>query len=225
MLLFAIISLALASTTPDDPVQMRASLIAHVQRFDAQLEDLRTKINDGFMTNLDKPETGMVVESGDRDTDGLHPVLVTAVFKDGPASRAGIRTGDRIVAIGPRVLEHETTTVVEMLLEGTPGPVALTIRRGTTHIVVSVERRPLPCLRRALTAVDKHQRLDDIRVREVRAAEITRKLTGSEGTVESLTAIANEVAELWKSLDGMVEPLKTYIAAVGESAIATCQVQ
>lgn len=227
-MLFAVTALILSSATPAelDPATMRRDLIGHVQRLDAQLKELRGKINDGFMTNLDKPETGMLVNVSDvGDENGLHPVSVVAVFGGGPAAKAGIKSGDRILAIGPRKLEHETKTVVELLLEGQPGPVTVTVRRGPSTVDLTIDRHPLACLREAIGSVDKRWRLNDVKQREARVAEISRELADRDADFRKLTRIAREVESLWKSFEEMVTPLRTYVEDINQAAVEVCRIQ
>lgn len=71
-------------------------------------------------------------------------VLVTKVYEDGPADEAGIKAGDRILAVDGEQIESDTD-LRELLSEYEPGDrVELSIRRGARErdIQVKLGRRP-----------------------------------------------------------------------------------
>jgi C-terminal processing protease CtpA/Prc len=109
------------------------------------LESVLRKLPEQFTT----PTTGMVVVSPEgTDADGLHRLVVRSVFTDGPAGRDGIMPGDRIMAIGPRRLEHETVPVFHILVDADVGPIELVVRRDGTERTVVVHREISDCLER-----------------------------------------------------------------------------
>ena len=71
-------------------------------------------------------------------------VLVTKVYEDGPADEAGIKAGDRILAIDGEQIESDTD-LRELLSEYEPGDrIELGVRRGARErdIQVKLGRRP-----------------------------------------------------------------------------------
>ena len=142
-----------ALTTPQDA----AGRIQEMLRgFDDDLAGISMLIDDGMLADTENPQTGMITLSAtEQGSDGLHALSVIDVFPAEPADEAGIKAGDRIVAIGPRRIEHEPNAVIQSLIEGAAGPVAITVRRsGTEHIAI-ISRRPLRCTARAVQAFDR----------------------------------------------------------------------
>ncbi len=71
-------------------------------------------------------------------------VSVTSVERGGPAARAGLRPGDRLLAVNDRPV-HDTGALIRAIAAVPPGQIArLTLRRGaaTLTIPVTVGRRP-----------------------------------------------------------------------------------
>ncbi|MFD6250370.1 S41 family peptidase [Streptomyces roseolus] len=82
-----------------------------------------------FERSLDGAYTGVGLSAGAAD-DGIR---VTRVRSGGPAERAGVRVGDRLLAVGGRPTDGRSASEVVSLLrgDGVPGStVALRIRRG-----------------------------------------------------------------------------------------------
>jgi carboxyl-terminal processing protease len=72
------------------------------------------------------------------DPKGL---LIESVISGTPAARAGLRAGDRIVAVGARTLAGHPEAYATGLIKGRPGTsVTLTIERGGRRRVQQVER-------------------------------------------------------------------------------------
>lgn len=72
------------------------------------------------------------------DPKGL---AVIAVIEDTPAERAGLRRGDRIVAVGDKPLKGRPSTYATGLIRGTPGTkVTITLERGGRRSVERIER-------------------------------------------------------------------------------------
>ncbi len=160
-MLFGIFAVFLAVGTPlpkEQLAEVREILNRQLEEIDTVLTMLEHDIASGTLIDTTVPQPGIVLNSEDEvDTsNGFHPVRVIAVYTGGPADRAGIRPGDRMLAIGPRHLEHETTKVVYLLLTQAKSPVVLTIQHpdGTPE-VLSVELKPLKCVGSAVRAMDK----------------------------------------------------------------------
>ena len=72
---------------------------------------------------------------------GKHPVVVRPL-RGGPAHTAGLKRGDKVLAIDGESVEGETLGNVVMKLRGPPdSQVNIDIERGTEHIVVVVRRK------------------------------------------------------------------------------------
>ena len=70
-------------------------------------------------------------------------ILVSDVFKDMAADKAGVKIGDQLIAIDGRSLQGRSTEDVDYLLRGAPGStVEVTIRKagGTTDTPVKLTR-------------------------------------------------------------------------------------
>ncbi len=71
-------------------------------------------------------------------------VSVTGVEKGGPAARAGLRPGDRLMAVNGLAV-HDTDSLIRAVAAVPPGQIArITLRRGKTNVTlpVTVGRRP-----------------------------------------------------------------------------------
>lgn len=89
-------------------------------------------------TNPSFSGIGVTVRPGDGDAGGL---VVQSVIDDTPAQRAGLRRGDRIVAVGGRSLAGRPSSYAIGLIKGPPGTeVELTIERGDRTIRERLER-------------------------------------------------------------------------------------
>ena len=153
LLLLLVLGTAAMPAAPEsaDTDETRAVVVRGINAFDATLAKSARIFANGPGPGADAPITGLLLDSDEEPgPDGFHAVTVHAVLIGGPADAAGILPGDRILAIGPRRMEHETVQVVRLLLEGRGGPATLTIGRngGTTTVVV--HRAPLPCMHSAL---------------------------------------------------------------------------
>jgi hypothetical protein len=85
--------------------------------------------------------------------------------------------------VRPRRLEHEPAMVVHMLMDDKPGPVTLTVSRGTEVREVVVARRTLACLQEAGGRVDTRpwsKQLASMRELANVVAEQLEKLEGLE---------------------------------------------
>ena len=74
--------------------------------------------------------------------DGVYNTFVTSVFPDSPAFRAGLRFGDKFVAVGGENMSGKSSGYVRDKVRGRKGSVArLTIERADTRKVETVEIR------------------------------------------------------------------------------------
>ncbi len=71
---------------------------------------------------------------------GGYPLIV-APMKGGPAEKAGLQSGDRIISIGGQNTKYVATNRLSEMITGEPGTIAeLGIQRGNTTFPVRVER-------------------------------------------------------------------------------------
>ena len=154
-MLFAILADVLGS----DPRlgAVTATLNKQLDQIDAIANEIEREVDTDTLIPLDMVQLGLVINSEETvDEQKLHPVRVVAVYSGGPASSAGIRPGDRILSIGQRKLEHETTVVVYDLLTHAPNPIHLTIRHGNqAPVEVVADARQLDCVGRGARSIDK----------------------------------------------------------------------
>ncbi len=74
--------------------------------------------------------------------DGVYDTFVTSVFPDSPAFRAGLRFGDKFVAVGGENMSGKSSGYVRDKVRGQKGTVArLTIERADTKKIETVEIR------------------------------------------------------------------------------------
>ena len=74
--------------------------------------------------------------------DGKFETYVTSTFSDSPASRAGLRFGDKILAVGGVKVSGETSAAVRDKVRGKKGTVArLTVERADSLKIETVEIR------------------------------------------------------------------------------------
>lgn len=89
-------------------------------------------------TNPSFSGIGVTVRPGDDEAGGL---VVQSVIPDTPAAGAGLRRGDRIVAVDGRPLAGKPSSYGISLIKGEPGTdVALTIVRGDRRFGERIER-------------------------------------------------------------------------------------
>jgi carboxyl-terminal processing protease len=89
------------------------------------------------VTNPSFSGIGVTVRPGASD-DGL---VVQSVIDDTPAARAGLRRGDRIVAVDGKALDGRPSSYGIGLIKGRPGTqVTLTIERGDRRLRERIER-------------------------------------------------------------------------------------
>jgi carboxyl-terminal processing protease len=140
--------------------QVQANYVSEVSQDDLMVSALRGMLDDLddhslFLDRRDFQDLqadtsgefgGIGIELG--LTDGYFTVI--APMDDTPAARAGLRAGDRIVAVDGASLKGEKLIDVVQRLRGAPGTeVALDIRRDGTPTTVTVERAVI-----ALASVD-----------------------------------------------------------------------
>ena len=74
--------------------------------------------------------------------DGVYNTFVTSVFPDSPAYRAGLRFGDKFVAVGGENMSGKSSGYVRDKVRGRKGSIArLTIERADTRKIETVEIR------------------------------------------------------------------------------------
>lgn len=93
---------------------------------------------------VDRGWLGVAIADAAGSSGAQGAVAVTAVEKDGPAARAGLRVGDRLIAVNGQPV-HDTGALIRSVAAVAPGQIArITLRRGTETLTipVTVGRRP-----------------------------------------------------------------------------------
>jgi hypothetical protein len=221
---FAVIALAATLTAPaaaDTAAQ--AVLIRGTASMDRILDEAEAYLRGGIVEEPRGPRTGLIVFSpSEKGEDGLHAVWVVGVMAGGPAARAGIMAGDRILAIGARRLEHETTDIVVLLLDLKPGPVTLSLSRGGTQLQATVVREPMGCLLAIPDAIGRDSWL--ARFASLRALNgmLRERITAGPLTAEELAASKGELDGFYRKYQALSETLDFSVNAAIRS---TCKVQ
>jgi serine protease Do len=94
--------------------------------------------------HIDRGWLGVAISDVDGPNGVPAMVSVTSVERAGPAARAGLRPGDRLLAVNGRPV-HDTGALIRAIAAVPPGQIArLTLRRGATTLTipVAVGRRP-----------------------------------------------------------------------------------
>ncbi|WP_282452564.1 PDZ domain-containing protein [Pseudomarimonas salicorniae] len=123
-----------------------AEVAARVARLSAQAagEDMRRALREGALT---RPVIGVVLEPDDGPG-----IAIAAVSPRSPAREAGLRAGDRLVAVDGTVLagsspEARLEQATELLRSKQAGhPVDLEVERGGARLRMAVSPRALPVL-------------------------------------------------------------------------------
>ncbi len=125
----------------------------------------------------------MIREDGDL-------AVVTRVYKDFPAHKAGVRAGDRLKKIDDKSLKNYGASAISDLLKGEPGSeIEITVERLGRDTLFQIRRE-----RVALKAVPYYGMLDDGVTGYIRFTNFTRNCAGDvRGAVKSL--IENDNAE------------------------------
>lgn len=212
-MLHALLSLMLFVPAPMDAPsekQFRLKLISDLAAVRGAIDNVDALlVANAVFKNIDTPMPGIIVYTPEEiGADGLHAVLVAGVMADSPAARADIRPGDRVVSIGARRLEHETATVVRMLLIGDTKPLMLTIRRGTTNRHVRVTPRKLSCLQDAARALDKQAWMTKTGELRVITMALMNEIITKPTTMEKLIEVRTEIGNILRALMAMEEPIK-----------------
>lgn len=135
--------------------EARAVVARGLDEFDRDVQKLAAFMETRFDADANVPKTGIAVESAESTgEDGLHALTVMRVLVGGPADIAGVRPGDRIVAVGRRRITHESEKVFQIIADGAPGLIELTLSRNGTTRTVTIDRAPLACLQRSSDRID-----------------------------------------------------------------------
>ena len=114
---------------------MLRTLDPHSNYFDsAEYEDL--------LTDQQSEYFGIGASIVNYRKDGVYDTFVTSVFPDSPAYKAGLRFGDKIVAVNGVKVSGENSATVRDKVRGKKGTIAkLTIERAETNKIETVEIR------------------------------------------------------------------------------------
>ncbi len=199
-MLSLLIALAIAPVQETQTTDIVPLLKAQIETVDASYAELSAFLLTKFAGDTERATTGMtVVSMPEPGADGLHEASVVMVFRKGPAQDAGINPGDRILFIGARRIEHEPTAVIASLIngDGTPKSVQLTLRNGDADRTVTINRRPLDCMKVAAQAMDTAHWIEHIaNIREIGLARMRSELAEHPGDRAVLATIARQVVEL-----------------------------
>lgn len=116
---------------------------------DRSLKGAVSSLDDRFSNYFDPKEYRDFEDSTDARFSGVgitvqqdpKGLLITKVFPESPAARAGVRAADVIVAVDGTQLGGKPSTLSTGLIKGRPGtPVSLTVVRGKARRVVKLTR-------------------------------------------------------------------------------------
>ena len=172
---------------------------------------------DSFQTLQDDTQgqfggLGLVVASKDGH------VTVVAPMEDSPGFRAGILTGDRIVKVEGRNVEHESLNDVVKLLRGEPGStVSLTVERPSTGATKTCSIRRSIIQMRMVKDIHgkKEYPVDENKIGYVRITQFGEK-TGEE-LDDALSQLKRQ------GVRGLVLDLRWNPGGLLDQAVAVCQ--
>jgi C-terminal processing protease CtpA/Prc len=138
---------------PDEHAAIRQALIQQYQETDQLLREYDADI--AHMAEPPAPLLGLRLATTE---DGGQPVqrttMVSGVLRGSVAARTGIQEGDRIVAIGPEPLDHESGKAVLVYLANYPDGVPLTVGRGSQRLEFVLHRKVVPCIAQVNTSFE-----------------------------------------------------------------------
>jgi hypothetical protein len=223
MIFASVVLAATLSEPPQAPEDARAVVVKGAEAFDELLGEAKTYLQGDLIDEPLGPRTGLFVFSPpEPGPDGLHALWVIDVFPDGPAERAGVMPGDRILAIGPRKLEHETTATALDLLDLVPGPVTLTLSRGGTELQVTVARAPLPCMLAIPDVIGRNEWLARFASLRELVGMVREKARDESLTLEQLVALKQELERLYVKFQAMDQVL---IMSINGAILSACRAQ
>lgn len=198
----------------------RTVLVKSLDDMDRMITDFE-RIVDSRPTDADTPRTGITTTSAeDVDTQGLHALTAEIIVKDSPADLAGVRRGDRILRVGNRRIEHETTTVFKLITEGTKGPIPLLLLRNGQELTVTIDRKPIACFQKAAASLNRalwHQLINATRAEN---ADIRKSLDAKDiPEVARYVACKTRVEQQYAGFKKTSELFKKDV----ELALASCE--
>ncbi len=176
-------------------------LTAHLNALDQELTDMYAQVQSGFKEDTATPRSGMVVSSRTQPgEDALHALIVLRVFRGEPADVAGIKAGDRILFIGKRHIEHETTEIAYTLLDGTAGPLSVTISREQKTYSIQIIRAPLRCAQNAVEKFDRAKWLRRITILRECTTDLNSAVQKYPNDQEKLEVVLSELIRIRRLL-------------------------
>jgi hypothetical protein len=193
-----------------NPPEASAPTAAAVKEELRQLTEILTDVSEAIEVwqppDIDRPEAGILFYSSELPgTDGFHRATVILTFREGPSHAAGIRPGDRLIAIGNRRIEHETESILHFLIQGPTGPLELTLEREGKRFTTVVERQPMPCMHKAGKAFKKKMWRGRLKIMLGATKELSKKL---EKEPALAPAIHHQLMRLVAITQSMHEPLR-----------------
>jgi C-terminal processing protease CtpA/Prc len=149
-----LVALVLAAqlTTAQTPEELMARQRVLLARgFDEVIAELDAMEQRALGTQKARtPVLGMVMEL--KELGGTPPwraIMITGVITGSAADLAGIKSGDRLSAIGTRWLDRHTCVAVALYLSDFPRSVPLVIERDGKLRAVTLKRKAEPCITEA----------------------------------------------------------------------------
>lgn len=130
---------------------VRDNLIIACTRMIKDVDDVldQLDIRFGFNVNVLHPGFILRTEEVPRSVKSTlqFRIIIAAIYQHGPAMRATIRPGDRIVKLGRYTLTNETPEIImAQYLSKYPVQVPLTLERHGKTFQVTLRREKLPCV-------------------------------------------------------------------------------
>jgi hypothetical protein len=195
----------------------RDELLAAYDQAAAGVTEIIDRLPERLGVRSDHPHLGFTMHTDELGTgpDGnpRRHTFVLAVFRGSPAHTAGIRPGDRIVAIGTVQCDTLKPNAVLFYLADHPVTVPFTLERDGKQFAVSVRRAPLPCAATTWRAFPEAQwrgRMTFLRdlIRAKRAAMASTTLTRDQ-TLQAMTdyqSTATLITGALEQMSGQLNP-------------------
>lgn len=189
----------------------REELIAAYDQAAAGVSEIIDHLPERLGVRPDFPHLGFTMHTDELGTDPngfpKRYTFVVSVFRESPAYAAGIRAGDRIVAIGSVQCDTLKPNAVLFYLADHPVTVPLTLERNDRHFTVSVRRAPLPCADatwRVFPEAQWRDRMSFLRdlILAKRTAMASTTLTRDQ-TIQAITDIRQTVNLITSALEQM----------------------
>ena len=120
----------------------KSSLTAMLRTLDPHSNYFDSAEYEELLTDQQSEYFGIGASIVNYQKDGVFDTFITSVFPDSPAFRAGLRFGDKILAVNGKKVTGENSADVRDKVRGKKGTIAkLTVERAETNKVETVEIR------------------------------------------------------------------------------------